>query len=45
MLTRALPVLMIAISVGAAIVYGFDGDYRRAVYWIAAAVITAVVTF
>jgi hypothetical protein len=33
------------LSIGAALVYGAGGDWRRAVYWCAAAVITAAVTF
>lgn len=46
-MTRAmlLPILMIVISVCAAVVYLFTGDIRRAIYWTAAAVITASVTF
>lgn len=39
------PSLMIVLSVGSAIVYAFDGDWRRAVYWGAASVLTASVTF
>lgn len=47
MITRAqiLPVALIAIDVAAAVVYGFDGDVRRGVYWVAAAILTASVTF
>lgn len=37
--------MMIALSVGAAGVYAFDGDWRRVVYWLAAAALTASVTF
>jgi len=45
--TRAqlLPAVMIVLDVAAAAVYGFDGDARRALYWGAAAVLTAAVTF
>lgn len=39
------PSLMIAFSVGAAVVYGLGGDVRRTIYWMAAAVLTAAVTF
>lgn len=39
------PSLMIVLSVGSAIVYAFDGDWRRTVYWAAASVLTASVTF
>lgn len=41
----AMPCLMIAASVGACVVYVWLGDWRRAMYWAAAAVITASVTF
>jgi type IV secretory pathway VirB2 component (pilin) len=40
-----LPALVIVIDLGASIVYAADGDWRRAVYWIAAAVLTSSVTF
>ncbi len=46
-MTRAqiLPSVLIAIDIGAGIVYGFDGDVRRLIYWLSAAVLTACVTF
>jgi hypothetical protein len=44
-MTRALPFLMILLSIGAAAVYGASGDLRRTIYWIAAATITVAVTF
>ncbi len=46
-MTRAqvFPVVLIVLDVGAAVVYGVDGDVRRAIYWTAAAVLTVVVTF
>lgn len=40
-----LPTIMIALNVGAATVYAFDGDMRKVIYWLAAAVITAAVTY
>lgn len=40
-----LPIVMIMLSLGAAGFYALDHDARRAIYWIAAAVITTVVTF
>lgn len=40
-----LPSLMILLSVGSSVVYGFDGDLRRTLYWAAAAILTASVTF
>jgi hypothetical protein len=45
--TRAqvFPALLIVLDVAAALVYALDADARRAIYWLAAAVLTAVVTF
>ena len=40
----AFPVTLILLDIGAAIVYAFDADWRRAVYWLAAAVLTGSVT-
>ena len=42
---KLFPVLSILLSVGSAVGYGLIGDYRRMTYWIAAAVLTASVTF
>lgn len=42
---QMLPVAMILLDVGAAAVCLWHRDYRRAVYWIAAAVLNATVTF
>lgn len=39
------PIILIALDLGAAIVYGTSGDVRKVVYWIAAAVSNAAVTF
>ena len=39
------PVALIVLDIGAAIVYGFNGDIRKVVYWIAAAVLNITVTF
>lgn len=43
--TQILPVILITIDVFAGAVYGFDGDFRKLVYWWAAATLTAAVTF
>ena len=43
--TQILPTILMAIDLGAGIVYAFHGDLRRAVYWAAAATLTASVTF
>lgn len=39
------PLLLILLDVGAAIIYALQKDYKKAVYWIAAAVLNAAVTF
>ena len=46
-MTRAqlFPAALIVLDVAAAVVYAVDGDVRRVVYWLAAAVLTAAVTF
>jgi hypothetical protein len=33
------------LDVGAAIVYATDGDWKKVIYWLAAAVLNAAVTF
>ena len=39
------PLLLIALDVAAASVYAFSGDIKKAVYWVAAAVLSICVTF
>lgn len=39
------PLLLIALDIGAAVMYGFNGDLRKVIYWIAAAVLNVTVTF
>ena len=39
------PALLIVLDMGAAAIYALDGDVRRAIYWLAAAILTAAVTF
>ncbi len=39
------PLMLIALDVGAGIVYGIQGDYKKLIYWIAAAVLNIAVTF
>ena len=41
----AFPVALIALDVGAAAVYAWQREWRMAIYWIAAAVLNAAVTF
>lgn len=43
--TQIFPALLIVIDVLSAIVYSFDGDWRKVVYWLAAAALNAAVTF
>ena len=44
-LARIFPCVLIALDVASGIVYLGNGDLRRFVYWIAAATLTATVTF
>lgn len=41
---KVLPYIQIVVAVGAAAIYIYYGDIRRAIYWLAAATITASVT-
>ena len=43
--TMIFPTVLIALDIGAAIVYAVGGDLKRAVYWFAAATLTATVTY
>jgi hypothetical protein len=43
--TAAFPIVLIVLDVGAAVMWLTHGDLRRGIYWIAAAVLTASVTF
>lgn len=43
--SKAFPITLIVLDVLASLVYLYFSDYRRAVYWLAAAVLTASVTF
>ena len=40
-----LPITLIIIDIGAAIVYALNKDFKMAIYWIAAAVLNVCVTF
>ena len=42
---KLLPTVMIALSVLASVVYFCSGDIRRGIYWIAASVLMASVTY
>ena len=43
--TQIFPALLILIDVLSAIVYSLDGDWRKVIYWLAAAALNAAVTF
>ncbi len=43
--TQLFPSLLIAINLASAALYMADGDWRKTVYWTAAACLTFVVTF
>jgi len=42
---KIFPMLLILLDLGASVVYFSHSDYRRAVYWAAAAILTFSVTF
>lgn len=43
--SQIFPSILIALDLCASLVYTFDYDLRRAIYWLSAAVLTACVTF
>lgn len=43
--TYIFPIVMIVMNVGAAVMCVIGKDYKKAVYWVAAAVLNACVTF
>lgn len=45
MKSKIFPTLLIILDVCAAIGYIPDGDWRKIIYWLAAAVLTTVVTW
>ncbi len=44
-LTKLFPSVLIVLDLCAAAVYLYDMDIRRTLYWVAAAVLTACVTY
>ena len=42
---RLFPTILIVLDLAACVVYGCNGDVRRAIYWASAAVLTGAVTF
>ena len=43
--TQIFPSVLMALDIMAGLVHALDGDWRKAVYWLAAATLTATVTF
>lgn len=43
--TYIFPIVMMAMDIGAAVMCITAKDYKKAVYWVAAAVLNAAVTF
>lgn len=43
--TKLFPTILIVLDLGASIMWLVAGDWRRAIYWLAAAVLTATVTY
>ena len=43
--TYIFPIVMIAMNIGAAVMCVIGKGYKKAVYWVAAAVLNACVTF
>jgi len=44
-MTRAFPIALIILDLGASFIYLLEGDLRRTIYWLAAATLTSCVTF
>lgn len=42
---KIFPTIMIALDVAAAFVWLANGDWRKFIYWMAAAILTATVTY
>ena len=42
---KLFPAALIVLNIGAAVVCVFTGDWKKGVYWLAAAVLNAAVTF
>lgn len=45
MIVKVFPTVLIALDVIVAVVYLYDGDYRKTIYWLSASVLTASVTY
>lgn len=42
---KIFPIILIALDIAAAVAYSAGGDWRRFIYWMAAATLTTTVTF
>lgn len=42
---KFFPIVLIVLDTAAGIVYACNSDWRKTIYWLAAAVLTAAVTF
>lgn len=45
MITKLFPTILIILDISASIVWACNGDWRKAVYWASAGILTFVVTF
>ena len=45
MMTKLFPTILIVLDVCAAVPYAFKCDFRHFIYWLAAATLTACVTY
>lgn len=43
--TQWFPTLLILLDIAAAVPYGLHGNWRMAIYWLSAAILTACVTY
>jgi hypothetical protein len=43
-LEYVFPLAMFILSIGASVIYFYQRDYKRGIYWIAVAIITVTVT-
>ena len=39
------PLILIILDIGAGVVYAINGDYKKLIYWLAAAILSITVTF
>ncbi len=44
-MTKLFPIILITLDFCASVVYGFKGDLRHCIYWLAAMTLTLCVTF